>query len=1062
MILGTAAFLFIIYPAAAATDEEVKLYFTGDISGGGEGTYTPIAPSGNPSSVEVWPQGSLPSQEERRYVGSWNITLEGPLTTATEFKEMEFKIILANGQGTDGNPNDINVEMELGLEGNGPYLGESTTVQVGTDDVEFVFPSEDFELDMAEGELLSVLFYVIWNETDPGDTLGPNDLEVRYDGGSYQCGVTFECQQVSYDNQDATVDRTGKRATIFTDVLDAFGEVDLDPEGYEIRIMNEAETFNASDMYISFEDKTDDTLEWEWDYGSNEAEPDNYTATIWSTDIRENKWKTEVPFEVEEGGNGGGETNYGVTIAVVQGGHTKRISPQERAEFKLKVTNSGDDTDDFTLSLEKEPLREWNYVLEKSISNLAADAYKTITLEVWPESGDMEDEDQVEIAVVVESQGAKNEGKEAKDTVSTTTIIEIIRDFDAQVSSIESEYTSFVSPAIFLLRVENTGNVDDTYTWTITNQGEWEVLVKRSSIEIDSVLLENEESTTLRVEVYVKGDSEEDDEKSIRLELRSSYKFDLTRTVTFTAAVRFDLDVDHGATNKKIKIEQEKKAKITLTIANDAQESLEFRFEVSSEQDIDELDYYFEDKDGNDVDFAVDIEAGDDVTIYLYIKPSEDMETGDYTILVEMVTKKGSKKLTTPIKIVFKVEEKEEDELDMMMVLPAAALVVVGAGIGGILLVRSRKKRRAALLLEAEEKEKEKEGGEEKEEEEIEYSGEEVKEKEPSPEPTPPAPPAAAQAPTAPAIKPAIPVPPVPPVIPPAAPAQIPGVAPATPAPHVPYPSLQPVQPVPEVGIGQPVVTVGAPLYPQAPVIVGAPPRKRRPPRPSGKRSFTVGENEDKAVRTVGSEDKDKEEKKSTAPEEEEFIIKDIGPEEPGEFTVGGEADEEEFFVGAEAAPKKKPAKAAKKPAPKKRKPKPVVEELEIEEMEIVEEVAPEEDYYEEEIEEEMFDEEEYGDGAYDEDYEEEEEEEDKKGLFGGGKAKSKKDKGKKKDKKKKGKGKKKGKSTKGKDKTKGKGKKGKKKKKKPPVEEEEEEAYYDEEEYYDEEVYDEDLEIEY
>jgi len=1057
MVLAAAALVFLVGSAAAQSDEEATLYFIDPIEGGGEGSYTPEKPTGIHEAALVWPAGDIPQQGEAQYVGSWNLTLEGPLVAEGDLDSTvraEFKIILANGNGGDEAANNIRVRMRLGLGSDGPYTGESVTQPVGDNDVEFVFNSPSFILDMAEGEVLSVLFDVTWDDT--GDPSGPNDLEARYNGGSHLCGITFDCQQVNFTNQDAAVDKDDKRVTLTTDVLDAFGEVDLASDGYEIRIQDEAETNTyTKDDHVSFNGKTDDTLEWEWDYGSDEAEPGIHNAKIWATDIRGNKWNTEFSFEIEDNGGGNGNTEYGVRITS-QGGSSRTISPDEEAEFILRITNNGNENDDFSVEVSGVSSNDWDYELTpQRVNDVAPTEDETVTLRVWAKSENIEDGESVEVTVTAES--VNDPDKEAKDTVVTTTKIEVDRDFDLLVSSIEDKYTSFVSPAVFLLRVENTGNVDDSYNWVISDQGAWDVIVIRSSTEINSLFLESEESTILTVEVHVKGDPGEDEERSITFQMRSSSDSSITESVSFTTIVKFDLDVDHDATNKKIKVEQDGKAKVTFTIANDAQDSLEFRFEVSLNGDLDDLDYQFKDEDGNDVGFAVDLDPADDITIYLYIEPSKDMEVGDYKLQVEIVTKKGDKKLTSPIQVEFKVEEKEEDDqvfgMDTMVIVPVAGAGIVAVLVAVALAVRSRKKKAAAQFLilgeeeeeekETEEKDEEKETEETEDEKEMDYTGEDVKEKKPSP--TPPAPPAAPPVPT-PAAPPAAVQPPAPipaAVAPPVTAAQPVAVSQPVPASPAPYYGVQTAQPAPGVGMGMPVVTVGAPAYPQAPVMVGAQPSRKRRPRPPGKRSVTVG-LEDEDVRTVGSD----EEEERAPSEEEEFIIKDTSPGEPEEFTVGEEADEDEFVVGADEPSVRSSRRPQKKAAPKKRRPRPVMEdeELEIEELEVVEELEIDGEWEADELQE-------FGEDAYDEDVYEDEGKKKGKGKKKKGKEKKKKGKGKEKDKKKKKKGKEK----------KKKGKEKKKKKKSAPEEEDiYEEEDYAEEDYYDEEVYDEDIEIEY
>ena len=814
--LGATSLLFIGSVSGATADAEAKLYFTGDISGGGEGSFTPIEPTGSPTVVEVWPQGDIPTQNERKYVGSWNLSLDGELK-AEASQEMEFRLVLADGEGTNNEPNTIKVEMELRLGEEGPYLGEQTK-DVGQGDTEFIFNSESFNLSMVDGEVFSVLLYVTWVVESGPDPTGPNNLVVKYDGSDYKCGVTFDCKQVVYRNPESSVDTSSKEARVWVDVYDAFGEEDLNSEGYEITITNAEETFTASQDYITFNGKNDHTIEWVWDYGRNEAEEGkNYTAKISSTDIRGNKWKTEIYFEIQKTG-GGSEVRYDVSI-VSQGGTTKTISPEEKAEFKLKIVNQGDKTDDFYLRVREVTSNQWNYDLAQTfLKGVKPDSYKIVKLQVWPKSENIGDGEEVEITVEVESKGARDEGKEAKDSVTTTTVIEIIRDFNFEMNFEERKYTNFVSPAVFLLYVKNTGNVDDHYSWTFSGQENWHVVLKRSSLEITMLFLENGEDTILTAEVSPEGDPQEGDMKTITIQMRSDSEPGLVKSVTFTVTVHFDLDLDSDAFTKKLSIEQEKEEKISLEFKNEGDVPLEFRFELKSEKDISELAYIFKDENGNELASAIELSSGERKTIYLYIKPSSEMSPGSYTIQLNVLSKKGEKKLTSPVLIEFTVKEKKEETLmsmDFALALSGGGLVAVGII---ILVVKKRKKREAKEVVVEAEEEKEKE-------EEV-----EIEEK---------------KSPTEPVVVTAPPPPPLP-------------------------TSVAGVEPYPAPPVAAP------PYSPQLPLRVGR--RPKRITEPSLEKAVTVG-LEEKGPEEEEFIIKDTEEEEIEGQVEEEFMILDEGEE---------------------------------------------------------------------------------------------------------------------------------------------------------------------------------------
>jgi uncharacterized membrane protein len=155
---------------------------------------------------------------------------------------------------------------------------------------------------------------------------------------------------------------------------------------------------------------------------------------------------------------------YGVQIS---GPNAGAAIPGGSAVYNVTITNTGNVSDDVSTGVSSSSGWQWSG-LPATIADLEADESRLFTVVVTaPGSSDVGDKDT--LTIIVSSQGARA----AADTLKIVTTVQEL--YGVRVSGLTSGVGEPGDEIFYEVIVENTGNITDKYSMTVTSSGNWQL-----------------------------------------------------------------------------------------------------------------------------------------------------------------------------------------------------------------------------------------------------------------------------------------------------------------------------------------------------------------------------------------------------------------------------------------------------------------------------------------------------------------------------------------------------------------------------------------------------------
>ena len=207
-----------------------------------------------------------------------------------------------------------------------------------------------------------------------------------------------------------------------------------------------------------------------------------------------------------------------VGISPAQG----NAGPGENATFTVTITNTGGAADNYVLTGSDNA--GWSLSLSRSTLSLAAGASGTATLTVTIPTGA---ENNMQDSVTVTARSLIDNTVE--NSASCVANCVAPPEHGVQVSIFPEDRTGLPGDTLdFTVTVKNTGNVDDTYDLTVSDDHGWEL-----RLDVDQLTILAGENTTVTVSVTVPSDASEGDSTMITVTATSTG--DPTKSATCTA-----------------------------------------------------------------------------------------------------------------------------------------------------------------------------------------------------------------------------------------------------------------------------------------------------------------------------------------------------------------------------------------------------------------------------------------------------------------------------------------------------------------------------------------------